>query len=199
MAVNSYFFNALKSTALVFYARMLMEKIDLTKRDMALEASFKSLLTVSSSPFNEFIDYKKLMVSSIFEQAWTFAARKYERAGDVGHMDKLINCLPLVDLKLFLCGYACERFALQALCEDRKTIRLRKNKKKQPNATLGLAQCLSEFRASRMNIEKYKNGAYASLKGLNEKTPIKKVPERSTDLLDSWLILPGSFGSGQRR
>lgn len=176
-----------------------MEKFDLAKRDKALETSFKNLLTVSSSPFNEFIDYKKLIVSSLFEQAWTFAARKYEGAGDVGHIDKLINCLPLVDLKLFLCGYACERFALQALCEDRKTIRLRKNKKKQPNATLGLAQCLSEFSASRMNIEKYKNGAYASLKGLNEKPPKTKVSARGADLLDSWLILPGSFGSGGRR
>ncbi|TEA79318.1 hypothetical protein [Allopusillimonas ginsengisoli] len=177
-----------------------MSKPDLTLSSKALETSFRSLLCIPSSPFHEFIDYRKLFFSSVFEQTWMFAAQKYENSGDSGFMVKLINFLPDINQKLFLSGYACERYALQASCDDRKTIELRKRKKQhQPNVDLRFSNCLAEFKASRINIEKYKNGAYAFLKGINDKPEKKKVPTRSTDLLDSWLMLPGSFGSGQRR
>src|SRR5699024_9772449 len=104
-----------------------------------------------------------------------------------------------IHLKLFLAGYASERFALWAFSDDMKTIKLRKNKKRQPNETLSFTQCVSEFIANRMNIEMYRAGAYASLKGLDVETSLAKRSSRSTDILDSWLMLPGSFESGKRR
>lgn len=162
--------------------------------------NFMLLVDTSNSPLWEFVDYKKLLLSELFAQAIKYASYKAEQHNDYTLLERIINNQPTVDIKLFLSGYSCERFALSARCEDRKTIRLRKNKQSVPDSTLVFSQSVSEFCANRMNILKYKNGAHASLKGLNDVKPKEKNhSQRSTDLLDSWLVLPGSFESGKRR
>lgn len=166
--------------------------------DKVLQARFKQVLSVPQNPLVEFIDYKKLFLSHLFEQAWTFASRKFEESGNSTFICQLINSLPIVDWKLFLTGYACERFALHASSKNMKSIQFKKNKKIAPNTSLRFSQCLMDFKSSRMDIEKYKNGAYASIRG---QSAIKRIEKRETgtDLLDSGLVYPGSFENGRRR
>ncbi|RZT98252.1 hypothetical protein EV681_0028 [Advenella incenata] len=177
-----------------FRGERMNNPVDLSKKNFML------LVDASNSPLWEFIDYKKLLLSDLFAQALKYASDKADQHNDYTLLERIINNQPTVDIKLFLSGYSCERFALHARSEDRKNIRLRKNKQCRPNSALLFSQSVSEFCSNRMNILKYKNGAHASLKGLNDASTNKKNHSpKSTDLLDSWLVLPGSFESGKRR
>jgi hypothetical protein len=141
----------------------------------------KFIGTISDPKISAFVDLKKLCQSGIYQLAVQMAAEHAAKHHDFGYLEKILT---LLDGSPHASGFiASLRTKLDFIVTDTKP---RKFKKATPQQIAKAAK-------------------QAQQKPVQSKTatpkPVKKVvkAEVSLDLMDSRLMLPGSYGMGKRR
>jgi len=155
--------------------------------DRAIKNQIKSL---GSDGVREFVDSEKFLKSKEFDAATTLAIEHFKEKGNSAYIGYILRILAFSRHYKPVLLWFCEKAQLDYFVDDDE-LRLKKaeNFVAEPKT---LAQYLSS------NTGTEKGTLSRAPERENKKKKIKTVSTR-TDLLDTWRVLPGSFGSGRRR
>jgi len=163
------------------------------------EKSFVAVMSLLSEPLMDGDRYKEIALSDSFERAWGYSLWQYIKNKNNSFIVNIINGFGVDDIGLFLTGYACERFGLSSGVGKDGMVFLERKRRRVPNLKISFSDSLRRFKAVGMNINRYKGGRYSSIENINGHVAKASNRNGKIDLLDSYRIYSGSFGSGRRR
>lgn len=154
------------------------------------------LITLLSNPqVRELIDFRKLKASDTLVVLAEFAAEHALMSGDSTYIVKVLSIFKNTKDFDRLLKWFCLRTALESKLVDGN---LKFNKSENvPNRELAIHPFLNcipiepqVHKTSQMRVVKSK---------VEDATKKKNKKRKKVDLLDSWAMLPGSYGAGKRR
>lgn len=150
-----------------------------------VQNALKTLSTLPDSELAEYIDYKKLIYSSLFNDACTQAAEHCEKHGNPVYLMTLIKIFPSKKHREMAIYWACARLGFRCTLTG-VAIRFKKNG--VPSAGYGFKDFLNDIATP----------GYQLPDGVIVKERANKAvqDQKYTDALDSWARLPGSHGRG---
>lgn len=151
----------------------------------------KFIKSITTEAVREFLDFEKLVKSSYFEEASIFSIFHYKHTGDFTYITKLLNIFKETQYYSGLLEWFCGKAGLEVKLTHSKLVFIKSSIKPEVSDTL------SRYIKSKITIQ---NKAKLPDNFSELKSPQKsKLKAKKVDLLDSRLIVAGSFGSGKRR
>jgi hypothetical protein len=156
----------------------------------------KEIITLLSSPHvMDFIDFRKLKTSDAFVLLTEFAAEHALTSGDSTYIVKVLSIFKNTEDFDGLLKWFCLRTALESKLVD-GNIRFNKSEN-VPNKELSIYQFINDT-PTESYIHKTSQRPTRIKSKVTDATK-KKKKYKKIDLLDSRLILPGSYGAGKHR
>jgi len=156
------------------------------------EKAIKNVIkSLGSDGIREFIDTDKLLKSKEFEATSTFALDHLKDKGNSAYIGYILRIFAFSRQYKPVLLWFCEKAQLDYF-SDCGELRLKKTEK-----FVAEPKSLAQYLSSHSGTEKTTLSRAREV-GKDKKKKIKTV-EKRTDLLDTRLVLPGSFGSGKRR
>lgn len=152
----------------------------------------KLIALLSNPQIREFIDFRKLKTSDKLSDLAEFAAEHALATGDRTYISKVLDIFKNTKdldrlLKWFFFRTALELEFIDGNLKFNKT-------NNPPNREIVLLHFLNPTQEKPQNHKKLSLNVEKSKIKNSTKKKYKKV-----DLLDSWAMLPGSYGAGKRR
>lgn len=156
-----------------------------------MKESFDQIKALNKSRIRPLVDNKKLIFSSIFEDALNFALDHYFKHKNTGYLVDIASLFAERNYQIFIIGFISERAGVKCSIKE-GAIRMVRSEV-GPNEKASLKVNLEKFASNGFKLEvKKPSNANTSKLAKDKKSP-KKI-----DMLDSWARLPGSYGSGKR-
>lgn len=154
----------------------------------------KLIALLSNPQIREFIDLRKLKTSDTLNDLSEFAAEHALATGDRTYIARVLDIFKNTKDFDRLLKWFCLRTALESTLIDGN---LKFNKtENQPNREIALRPFLNSIPTE---PQVNKKSSSRVVKSKIENSAKKKKKPKRVDLLDSWTMLPGSYGTGKRR
>ncbi|WP_024929240.1 hypothetical protein [Methylophilus sp. OH31] len=155
----------------------------------------KLIALLSNPQVRELIDFRKLKASDTLKDIAEFAAEHALASGDRTYISRVLDIFKNTKDFDRLLKWFCLRTALETTLIDGN---LKFNKSDNaPNREIALRPFLNPIPTKPQVHKKSSNRVVKPI--VENPAKKKKKKHKRIDLLDSWAMLPGSYGTGKRR